>query len=306
MTRPIAATILLLLAAGIPADAATQHGQSHVQRIAVAHGDTIAVSSAGTGPAVLIVPGLLGSRHGFRHVTASLVANGHRVIVLDPLGTGRSSRRRESDYSLEAQATRIAAVMDSLAMDSAVLICHSVAGSMCYRLGLLDAARVRGIVAVNAGPDERASTPGLRMAMRFAPLIRLIGGAGSARGRTRGGLRESSVDPSWVTDEVVEAYTRPFGDMDAAFDALGGMAAARDTVPLLPRLRLLDVPVLLLVGAADMSGVTKQDEIEQLRAIPDFTVVRVDGAGAYIQEERPSAILDAVRALADRTAPGAS
>ncbi|CAN5637777.1 hypothetical protein BH23GEM10_BH23GEM10_04490 [soil metagenome] len=276
---------------------ASADGGGTVQRIALADGDTVAITTTGAGPAVVIVPGLLGSHVSFRHVTDRLVAAGQRVLVIDPLGTGRSSRPKDGDYSLEAQAARLAATLDAVGASDVILVCHSVGGSMCYRLALRDPTGIRAIVAINAGPDERAATPGLRFAMRFAPLARLFGGAGHARSRATDGLKKSSFDAAWVTDDVVARYTRPFTDMDATFNALEGMAGARDTVPLVPRLADVLVPVRLLVGAAGRDGVTKDDEIEVLRGIPDFDVSRVADAGAYVQEERPQAVVDVVLGL---------
>ncbi|HUF49754.1 MAG TPA: alpha/beta fold hydrolase [Longimicrobiales bacterium] len=273
--------------------------QGTARRFALSETDTLAVTDSGAGPAVVLVPGLLGGAFGFRRVTAALAADGYRTIVIEPLGIGASSRPGGSDYSLEAQAVRIARVLEELHVDSAIFVCHSVAGSMCYRLALRAPAAVRAIVAINAGPDEHAATAaGLRFALRFAPLIRVIGGAGTARRRLRAGLIEGSADPAWVTAEVVEAYTRPFGDMDSALRALRGMAAARDTAPLAPRLGGIRACVLLLVGAGSERGTTSAADIDLLtRSIPDITVQRIGGAGQYIQEERPAAIIDAVAAL---------
>lgn len=276
---------------------ASAGGGGTVQRIVLADGDTVAVTTTGAGPAVVIVPGLLGSHVSFRHVTKRLVAAGQRVIVIDPLGTGRSSRPRHADYSLEAQAARLAATLDAVGASDVVLVCHSVGGSMCYRLALREPLGIRAIVAVNGGPDERAATPGLRFAMRFAPLVRLFGGEGRARDRATDGLKRSSFDAAWVTDDVVARYTRPFADMDATFNSLQGMAGARDTSPLVPRLADIGVPVRLVVGAAGLDGVTKDDEIAVLRSIPDFDVIRVADAGAYVQEEQPQAIVDVVLML---------
>jgi pimeloyl-ACP methyl ester carboxylesterase len=276
------------------------------ERVVLGAGDTVAVTSTGRGQAVVIVPGLLGSSYTFRHVTARLVADGYRVVVIEPLGTGASARPQRADYSLEAQAARVDSAMEVAGIGSAILVCHSASGSICYRLALRDPQSVSGIIAINGGPDERASTPGLRFALRFAPLARLLGGMRSARGRVRDGLRKGSADPTWVTEEVVDGYTRPFGDMDAALRGLRGMAAARDTAPLAPRLRELEVPVRLLLGAARVDGTTSDAEVEALRAIPDFTVTRVDGAGVYIQEERPDAVVDAVRVLSAAMSAGAA
>jgi 2-hydroxymuconate-semialdehyde hydrolase len=265
-------------------------------RLVLGDGDTLAVTTTGHGPAIVIVPGLIGGGYGFRHVSGQLVAAGLRVIVVHPLGTGESAQPRSADYTLEAQARRLAHALDSTGVASALLVCHSVSASICYRHALLEPGRVRGILAINGGPDEHAATPGLRRAMKFAPILRIIGGAGRARARLRDGLRESSADPSWVTEEVVDAYARPYRDFGAALNALGGMASAREPALLKPRLDELQVPVRLLVGDAG-NGLTTADQIEVLRLIPDFAVQQVAGAGQYIQEERPDEIVKAILSL---------
>ncbi|MGH7448362.1 MAG: alpha/beta fold hydrolase [Longimicrobiales bacterium] len=285
-------------AASISAQDESSRMQDESSRMMVlGAGDTIAITMAGAGPAVVMVPGLLGSAYGFRHVIASLVATGHRVIVVDPLGTGASSRPERADYTLEAQALRVLHAMDSTGVTSATLVCHSVGGSICYRLALRVPERVEGIVAINAGPDEHAATSGLRRALKFTPLIRLLG-SGSMRGRLRDGLIDSSADPSWVTEEVVQAYTAPFGDLGRALRGLRGMAAAREPVALLPRLDDLSVPVVLLVGRGGNDDAMSAETLALLEQhVNRLTIRRVAGAGQYIQEEDPQAVVEAVRML---------
>jgi pimeloyl-ACP methyl ester carboxylesterase len=276
--------------------------QDDMRRIALGGGDTVTVTQSGSGPAVVLVPGLLGAAYSYRKVIPQLAAAGMSVIVIEPLGVGYSSRPKNGDYSLETQATRIERVLDELAIDSAIFVCHSVGGSMCYRLALRAPQRVRGIVALNAGADERAATSGLRFAMRFAPMLRVLG-SGNAKKRVRDGLIESSADPAWVTAEAMDAYTRPFTDLSRALDALRGMSSAKEPLPLAPRLSELRRPVRLLVGAGGKS-MTAED-IEALTSrLPDIQVERVHGAGQYIQEEAPGAIVEAVAALRAQLARG--
>lgn len=291
-------SVAVLISALHAAGAAGARAQAlHLQHVVVGGGDSIAISSAGEGAPVVIVPGLLGSAFSFRHVTRDLLAQGLRVVVVEPLGTGASARPTRADYSLEAQATRVAEALDAAGIGPAVFVCHAVAGSICYRLALREPGRVHGIVAINAGPDEHAASPGLRRAMRFAPLLRLVGGAGQARSRLVGGLRENSADASWLTQQVLDSYTRPYADTDHMLNVLRAMSSAREPEALAPRLPHLTVPVRLLVGEAGLGGVTGADEIAKLKVIPDFTAYRVAGAGQYIQEEKPDAVLGAVLLL---------
>src|SRR5688500_8968527 len=193
--------IYALLVLGLSSQQVT--AQDAMRRIALGGGDTVAVAQSGSGPTVVLIPGLLGGAFSYRKVVSALNEAGMSTLAIEPMGVGYSSRPGNGDYSLEAQAARIERVLEELSIDSAVFVCHSVGGSMCYRLALRAPARVRGIVALNGGPDERAATSGLRTAMRFAPLIRVMGSS-RAKGRVRDGLIESSADPAWLTPEALE------------------------------------------------------------------------------------------------------
>ncbi|HLU25254.1 MAG TPA: alpha/beta hydrolase [Longimicrobiales bacterium] len=260
----------------------------------------MAVTDVGSGPAIVIVPGLLGATFGFRKVIGELAAAGHRVIVVEPLGTGSSDRPEGADYSLTAQADRIGAVLDTLGVREAVVVGHALGGAMVYRLAYRRPELVRAVVSINGPPAERAGTPGLGFALRFAPVMKIFGGADRARRKIRDGLVESSADPAWVTDEVLDGYTVPFAaDLSGTMRALRAMGSAREPEPLEPNLPRIGAPVCLLYGAAPEGGALKTEEIERLgRLIPRFGAVRVEGAGQYIQEERPEEVVAAVRSLA--------
>src|SRR5262245_3214500 len=74
------------------------------RRIAVAPAETLAVHHQGnSGEVVVIVPGMLGSHVGFRHVTAELERKGVQTYVVDLLGFGSSNRPKDADYSFSAQ-----------------------------------------------------------------------------------------------------------------------------------------------------------------------------------------------------------
>ena len=120
-------TAVLALAEASPA-AATEH------MIPVAPGECLHVEAAGAGTPVVLVPGLLGSAFGFRKLVDPLVAGGYRVVVVEPLGIGSSGKPEAADYSLTAQADRIAAVLGALELDDAIVVAHSVAASMALRL----------------------------------------------------------------------------------------------------------------------------------------------------------------------------
>src|SRR5207302_9241143 len=178
---------------------------------------------------LVLIPGLFGSAFGFRKLVPLLVGAGYRAIGIEPLGVGASARPEKANYSLTAQADRIAAVLDSLHVRNALVLAHSIGGSEAFRLSYRRPDLVRGMVSIEGGPTEVALTPAFKRALRFAPWIKLFGGMRLIRRKIRGLLIDSSGDPTWVTDDVVQGYTAGAArDLDATLRAYLAMGDSRE------------------------------------------------------------------------------
>lgn len=272
--------------------------------VVVAPAETVHVESwAGTGRPVAVVPGLFGAAFTFRKVVPLLAAQGFRPIVIEPLGTGFSSRPEKADYSLAAQSHRLAVVLDSLNAGPVLVLAHSLGAAMAFRLAVDRPDLVRGIVSLEGGPTEEATTPGFRSAMRYLPWIKLFGGINLVRRKIRGMLLDSSGDRSWVTDGVVLGYTLGEArNFDATLRVFQAMSRAREPRKLGPHLTEITCPVILVVGTARHDGDVPPQEIALLnRSLSWFAVDSEPGAGHYLQEERPAAVVAALERLAART-----
>lgn len=216
--------------------------------------------------------------------------------LIEPLGIGSSSRPEHADYSLFAQAGRIADVLDSLRIDHALFVGHSMGAAEAFRLAYRRPDLVRGLVALEGGPTEVAVTPMFRRALRLAPWIKLFGGIRLVRGKTRSMLISSSGDSSWVTDEVVSGYTESAAlDLDATLKAYVAMANSREPERLAPHLGQVRCPVRLVVGAVSHDGGVNAPEVELLRRVlGSFALDSVPGAGHFLHEERPEAVVEAL------------
>ncbi len=261
-----------------------------VFRIPVTAAESLAVTISGEGVTVVVIPGLAGSAFAFRRLTPLLVAAGHRVVIVEPLGMGTSGRPERADYTLEAQAGRVAAVFDTLGIEGALVLGHALSGSIALRLALARPDLVRGAVLMEGGVAEQAATRGFRRAMLFAPWIKMMGGQGLVRKQLRKSLAQSSADPGWITDEVVEGYTSGWAhNLDQTLKGYLKMADAHDRNRLAPRLGQLRIPVLLILGAAAHEGGPDSKEVELLsKGVASFSVKLVADAGHNIQEERPA------------------
>lgn len=287
---------LLLLSVALTRGAADT---GSIRDIPVAAGEVLRTTSTGSGEPLVLVPGLFGSAYGYRSIVALLVEQGYRTIVIEPLGTGWSSYPSKADYSLTAQADRIAAAMDSLGLRHVLVVAHAVGTSMALRLAFRHPERVRGLVSIEGGPDESAATPGLRKAMRFAGLLKLFVGQGTIRRKVRQGMIANSGDTTWVTPEVVQGYVKgPGRHMGTTIDAFHRMARSHEPEQLADHLTEIRAPIWLLVGAAPHETAVGDDEIALLRhRVARFRVDSVRGSGQYIHEEQPAAVVRAVRAL---------
>src|SRR5213594_2594595 len=180
---------------------------AHAFSVVLTPVESVQVTVTGAGEPVVLIPGLFGSAFGFRRVLPLLAQTGIHAVVVEPLGVGTSARPARADYSLTAQADRVAAALDRLGLANAIVVAHAVGASIAYRLAYRRPDLVRGIVALDGGPAEAATTPGFRRALRLAPWIKLFGGVRLVRKKIRHNLIAVSDDTSWVSDEVVDGYT---------------------------------------------------------------------------------------------------
>jgi len=118
-------------------------------------GARIWYASFGAGASVvMLLHGGLGHSGNWGHQVPALVAAGHRVVVVDSRGHGRSTRDARP-YSYELMASDVLAVMDALAIARAAFIGWSDGACIALVLASLAPARARGVFffACNMDPS---------------------------------------------------------------------------------------------------------------------------------------------------------
>lgn len=161
-------TLILLLALGTAPDQ---------RRLVVAPAETLTVElwGAASAPVVVLIADFLGSAYTFRHVARALAEEGYRVVVVEPLAVGTSSRPKKSDYSLSAQAVRVAAVLDSCGVRLAIVGAQGTNGAIAVRMAAVRPDLVARLVLLEGGGAERAAGPGFRRAMENSAGLQLFG-----------------------------------------------------------------------------------------------------------------------------------
>jgi pimeloyl-ACP methyl ester carboxylesterase len=286
----IAAMLLALIG---PAEPTTR-----VFMLGANEGINVTRYQGGSATPIVIVPGLLGGAFGFRHIAPLLAEGGHQVIIVDVLGAGESSKPTRADYSLTAQSRRLETVLDSLGVRDAILVAQALGGSITYRLAARRPDLVKAIVGIDAGASEQAATSGIRKAMKFSTIIKIFGAKRILVGKVKDGLIEASANPAWVTPEVIAHYTAPYRqDAGHMLKVLQTMADTKEPEALVPTLPNIKQPVILLVGTAEKA--LAPEKIDVLRTgLPNFTLRRIEGAGQFVNEEKPEAVLSAIAEIA--------
>ena len=271
-------------------------GATGLTTVSVAPDEDLVVVDEGAGPPVVLLPGLSGCAYGFRKITPLLHEQGYRTIIIEPLGLGQSARPEDADYTLTAQADRVARVLDELEVTDALVVAHGVGFSIALRLALARPDQVAALVSIEGGPAESAATSTMKTGLKMAKLLSKIVGSSFIRKGAIDALKDSSGDPSWVDGRTAREYIRgPRRDMDGTLNAFIAMAEQPEPYELQPRLAEIAQPVLVLIGDAEHHGALGEEDIATLRdGLPDVRFRTVAGSGHFIYEEQPEVMVAAL------------
>jgi pimeloyl-ACP methyl ester carboxylesterase len=110
-------------------------------------GASIAYAVEGNGPVVVLVHCWCGNRTFYDELKADLVAD-YRLVVVDLAGHGESSAER-ADYTMDAFARDVFAVLDQEKIGSVLVVGHSMGGSVALAMAGQQPDRVGGIIGVD-------------------------------------------------------------------------------------------------------------------------------------------------------------
>lgn len=197
-------------------------------------------------------------------------------------------------YTPTAQANLTIALMDELGIDQAVLMGNSAGGTIALLTALEHPERVAALIlvdpAVYAGggaPDWVRPLLNLPQIDRLGPLI-----ARTIRDQGPATIGASWHDPSKITPDIIEGFTRPL-QAEGWDRALWEFTLASRDLNLETRLDELEMPVLVITGDDDRV-VPTEDSIRLAQAIPGAELAVLPACGHLPQEECPEAFLQAV------------
>lgn len=101
------------------------------------------------GQTVLLLHGKNFNANNWKDVTKRLLDKGFRVVALDQIGFGKSSKPAHIQYSFPLLANNTIALLDSLHIGKVNVVGHSMGGMLATRLTLLYPERVNKLILEN-------------------------------------------------------------------------------------------------------------------------------------------------------------
>jgi pimeloyl-ACP methyl ester carboxylesterase len=245
-------------------------------------------------PAIIMIHGFGFSLHTWEPWARAL-SDDYRVIRFDLPGSGLSGPDPTDTYNDARTLAVLGALMDRLGVDKSAMIGNSIGGRIAWAFAAAHPERVSKLVLVS--PDGFAS-PGIEYGTTpepgaMATLMRYV----LPKPLLRMNLAAAYGDPSALRPETVDRY---YDLLRAPGVRTAMIARMKQTVRQdpVPRLRTIEVPVLLVWGEKD-ALIPFANAADYAKALPDSTVVSFPALGHVPQEEAPETSLPPVRRFLD-------
>jgi pimeloyl-ACP methyl ester carboxylesterase len=256
-----------------------------------------AAGTRGSGNPVVFIHGFPTSGHLWSDVVPLMPA-GHRLVVLDLLGYGRSDRPLSRAVDAAAHADRVVALLDELRIERACIVGHGFGGGVAQSIAVRHTSRVSHLCLVDSIGFDRWPIARLRLSRAMLPLAPILPPS-FLLSRLRHEVERGYGDRTRAArsiDLYVRAFAGPDGIQALAAHIRGISNADRDVQS---RLSSLDVPTAVVWGRRDR--VLPLDTGTTLaRQIPHATLDVIDDGHHFTPEETPRQVADSIAALLRR------
>ena len=247
--------------------------------ITYANGQALGYDDVGTGIPVLFLHGFPHTRSLWSPQLGALAAEA-RTICMDLRGFGESVPGDAA--SVDDYADDAAALLDTLALDRAVVVGLSMGGYVSFALWRRHRARVRALVLCDtrATADTDVARAGRR---EMRAMVEDKGSMAVANQMITGMVgRTTRAKHPELVDELHRMMSL------APVRGIAGALEALTTRPdSMPTLATIDVPTLIVVGDEDVLTPVKDSRSMHL-AIPGSRLEVIAGAGHVSTMERPA------------------
>ncbi len=265
-------------------------------RHAIVQGGRVYFRKAGRrGQPIVMLHGVFTSSFLWRDVQR-LLSGDYRTHALDLPGCGKSDKPSSSDYSCWAQASVVAAFMDKLKLQDAVIACHGESSRIGQAIACSHPDKLSRLIIVNGVFHEYGLPIDARVIAKLGEIRRLFPAV--SRGdfildellsqALRERLRLDDVRLNHVIGEYMKSWEGLEGKM--AFANLVAGFAKDGNSPCTG----IDARTLILWGARDPFLSVEAAERLRLEVGPRAHLEILPDCGHFPQEENPRAVAESI------------
>lgn len=241
---------------------------------------------------IVLLHGTSASLHTWQGWTDALRGQ-RRVIRFDLPGFALTGPHPQDDYSIEAYAGFVVAVLDQLGLQKVVLGGNSLGGQVAWSTAAAHPTRVQQLLLVDAAgyPTESKSVP-LGFQIARMPILAPLMQRSLPRSMVQNSVRNVYGDPTKITPDLIDLYvdmTLREGNRRAL-----GLRMAQPRAGGFERISGITVPTLILWGGQDRL-IPPTNGQRFAKDIAGSQLVVFEGLGHVPHEEDPKATVAAVK-----------
>ena len=245
------------------------------------------------GPAIVLIHGYSASLHWWDRL-APILARDHRVVRIDLLGHG-GSEKPSSGYEIPQQAGLVAGAMNELGVEGAVVVGHSMGGTVATSLAEQSSELVDRVVLIDSSPAPGYGGLDLLAKLQYVPVLgqalNRVTDAPGADSLIKAGYAQAFA-PDYELENGFPNPNQVVEDWDAmtytAFDK--ARQATDDFIEeqgLPERLITAAVPVMAIFGAEDQLFDDPAEALAAYEEVPGAQTAEIEGAGHSPNVEKP-------------------
>lgn len=262
----------------------------------IGNGSRLAYTDRGKGPALLLVHGL-GSYIPAWKMNMDALSRVHRVIAVDLPGYGKSSKEVRA-YSISFFAQSVAELQDSLGIEKATWIGHSMGGQVAMAAALEYPDKVENLVLIAPAGFETFSE---NESAFLGSLVTPAAVRATTEPLIRAAFRQSFFNMPESAEFMVQdrIALQQAEDFDGYARAYAGSVRAMLNGPVFNRIDDIRQPVLVIFGRQDALIPNRQlhpemttREVAEAGAgkLSRGRVLMVDSAGHFVHFEQPEVV----------------
>lgn len=251
-------------------------------------------------PPFIILHGLLGSARNWHTLSTQLSQQLARdVYAVDLRNHGRSPH--SSEHSIEVMASDLLHLLDSLSIQNAVILGHSMGSKVAMYFALKNPRKTSGLIVVDGSPLRAEPKDEVDRIERYIDgLEAVVNSTCKSRDEAKL-LLENFVENPQVKDFLMTNLAHHRGHPHHYFTARPNLPILRDYLknhlfrfPVPPNTAKYSSPTLFVVGSESHFVDSESYGDIQRGWFPRMSVTMIEGAGHWVQADRPKEFLEGV------------